>query len=385
MTTNRAYLILPKLIEQPTWGGYYIMKAKGWEHHPDATRKFGQSYELYSGSYLSLAIDTREKLFQPEIDSIPHNAFQIEQIRSEYADGLLGTRGMRKYAGELKTLIKFTQAKGNSFQLHVKEPDGPWLPKPESWYFIENGLATVGIKNARKISEYKKICSDIESYMQSLSQKVLTGALSLDEARDLSKAYCTKKNVYRFVNTVPVPKRRVVDLHHGGIHHSWEEDTKIIPRGNIVYEVQVDVTDDVSTLRSFDKGKIQDDGTVRPLQIDDYFRHLDASKKRNDPDVLITEPHEVLHEETITISTIFDTDYYHVDELSFSGKIPEEYTNTQHETFHHIFVLEGSLRYHDSSIDLQVGAGHSFIVPAAVGRYSIQTEHKRTIVLKTYL
>jgi len=85
MSTNRAYLIIPKLIEQPTWGGRYIMKEKGWQKHPDAQRKIGQSYELYSGSYLSLATDTADAAFQPELDSIPRDAFQIEQIRAEDA------------------------------------------------------------------------------------------------------------------------------------------------------------------------------------------------------------------------------------------------------------------------------------------------------------
>ncbi|MCR4263857.1 MAG: hypothetical protein NUV98_04035, partial [Candidatus Roizmanbacteria bacterium] len=210
MTTNRAYLIVPKLIEQPTWGGFYIMKAKGWQKHPEAKRKIGQSYELYSGSYLSLATDTSDPSFQPELDSIPQDAFQIEQIRSEDAEGLLGTRGVKKYNEELKTLIKFTQAKGNSYQLHVKEPDGLWQPKPESWYFFEKGLATLGIRDKKKLGAYQKACKEIEKYLQSISQKVLSGALSLKEGRQLSKSFCGKKHIDQYVNTVTIPKNSIV-------------------------------------------------------------------------------------------------------------------------------------------------------------------------------
>jgi len=389
MSTNRAYLIIPKLIEQPTWGGRYIMKEKGWQKHPDAQRKIGQSYELYSGSYLSLATDTADAAFQPELDSIPRDAFQIEQIRAEDAEGLLGTRGIKKYNGQLKTLIKFTQAKGNSFQLHVRQPDGTWLPKPESWYFFEKGLATLGITDKKKINEYKKVCKDIEDYMKSLSARIIeTGhapSLSLHEARQLAQMYIKKKNIYQFVNRVTIPKNSIVDLQYGAIHHSWEEDNELIPRGNIVYEVQVDVADDVSTLRSFDKGKIQDNGSIRPLQIDEYFKHLDTTKSMNDPAILIKKAQESVSSEFLSISPLFNTSYYKLDKLSFSQELTHEYTKTKHETFHHIFVLKGCIDYHDNSIDLTIDEGHSVFIPARVGGYVLKTNSKSATVLKTYV
>ena len=92
MTTNRAYLVVPKLIEQPTWGGYYIMKFKEWAKHPAAKKKIGQSFELSGTSNLSLAVDTAHKDFQPEFDAIPGSAFPIEELLVQNGVGLLGTR-----------------------------------------------------------------------------------------------------------------------------------------------------------------------------------------------------------------------------------------------------------------------------------------------------
>ncbi|QQR52772.1 hypothetical protein IPG36_01470 [bacterium] len=71
LTTNelrRPYLVIPKLIKQPTWGGSYIVAAKGWSDHEGlGDLKIGQSYELFSGSNLSLLTSTDDPLFKGEL------------------------------------------------------------------------------------------------------------------------------------------------------------------------------------------------------------------------------------------------------------------------------------------------------------------------------
>src|SRR5689334_1045070 len=65
---RRPYLVVPKLIEQPTWGGELIVKTKGWSHvEPINTMKIGQSYELFSGSNLSLLESTDDPAFAGEL------------------------------------------------------------------------------------------------------------------------------------------------------------------------------------------------------------------------------------------------------------------------------------------------------------------------------
>ena len=52
-------LIIPKIIEQPTWGGKYILKEKGWSHKPPFRGlRIGQSYELYSQSKVRVDLNT---------------------------------------------------------------------------------------------------------------------------------------------------------------------------------------------------------------------------------------------------------------------------------------------------------------------------------------
>ncbi|MDO8451343.1 MAG: hypothetical protein Q7S76_00555, partial [bacterium] len=149
---TRPYLILPVMIEQPTWGGEYIASFKGWSHvKAFQGKKIGQSYELYGKSTLLTGIsDTTDKQFV-ELASNPLTQPQtgqilLEEAVSQHADGFLG-RGILEKFGTMPLLIKFTQALGNSFQLHV--PSGTaepaWKPKPESWYYLENGVVTFGI------------------------------------------------------------------------------------------------------------------------------------------------------------------------------------------------------------------------------------------------
>ena len=65
---KRPYLVIPKLIEQPTWGGQYIVTTKGWLHHSNwAELKIGQSYELFSGSNLSLLTSSEDPNFTGEL------------------------------------------------------------------------------------------------------------------------------------------------------------------------------------------------------------------------------------------------------------------------------------------------------------------------------
>jgi len=53
MKVDKIFLVVPKIIEQPTWGGQYILEKKKWDKRKEFKRlKTGQSYELFSGSKL---------------------------------------------------------------------------------------------------------------------------------------------------------------------------------------------------------------------------------------------------------------------------------------------------------------------------------------------
>ena len=59
MNRKKLFLVVPKIIEQPTWGGDYILGLKKWrDKAPFPGLKIGQSYELFSGSFLRADIQS---------------------------------------------------------------------------------------------------------------------------------------------------------------------------------------------------------------------------------------------------------------------------------------------------------------------------------------
>lgn len=350
---KKPYLVIPFLIEQPTWGGSYICEKKGWQDRNEfADKKIGQSYELYDKTLLAATIfSTDDPLFGVAVqNTIPISTFQEA----------------RPFP-----LIKFTQAKGNSFQLHIKPSiiDARWKQKAESWYYLEDGKVTFGVQKGVDLNEYKKTCIEINEEMKRLSILITKNEMTLSSAQQQAMQFIHNKNPWQFVNVHEVKKGDIVDLSGGGIHHSWEEDTTHYPLGNIVYEVQQDVMDPTCTIRSFDQGKIKEDGTIREIHINDYFTFLDDDEKKN-----------TLQTKKSTNGVLFDTSYYSLSLLSLNTN-----TNMKSNTsFHHLFVQEGAITVTDTNENtVTVGRGHSCFIPQGL-EYTVQP-HKNSEVLLTFL
>ena len=349
---KKPYLIVPFLVEQPTWGGEYICEKKGWLNKEELMgKKIGQSYELYDRSLLSAAItSSSDPLFGPKVqDSIPISHFSEE----------------RPFP-----LIKFTQAKGNSFQLHAKPEsrDPYWQPKAESWYYFEKGKITFGIKKRADIAEYKKTCFEIEKKMKELSQMIMNNSLSLRDAKEEALLFIREENPWQFVNVCEVKKGDVVDLSGGGLQHSWEEDEKKYPLGNVLYEVQQDVMDPISTIRSFDQGKIMKDGSIRKVQIEEFFKHLDINEQRN-----------TLKKRKSNDTILFNTPHYLLNRIAVSKKI----TMSSGSSFHHLFVQSGIISVESEKGVIFVSQGHSCFIPKGI-TYIMDTSEVSE-VLQTYM
>jgi hypothetical protein len=357
----RPYLIVPKLIPQPTWGGDYIAKYKGISDPKISMMKIGQAYELSSDTMLSTVSDSRDlpiEVGDPktgetiEVIGDVSSMFPLQKLIDQDPEGVLGRKYLDQFGAKMQILIKFTQAKGNSFQVHVKpgKEIGHWKSKPESWYFFEKGRATLGLKPNADLSMYKKVCFEIEAFMKDQSVKIQNKTVTIQQAKAAVRDFLMTHSPFLYVNVVDVPKGAVIDLSGGGIHHSWEEGDDI-PEGNIVYEVQVNVMDNDCTLRSFDKGKIGEDGSIRPIHIDDYFTALDADPAKNDPKDLIGQK---------TGQNIFLTPYYSTRENSDTGML-ETYLGTDGESFVHRFALKEETM----SGELHCGQGASVFFPAS--------------------
>jgi mannose-6-phosphate isomerase class I len=165
-----------------------------------------------------------------------------------------------------------------------------------------------------------------------------------------------------------------------GIHHSWETDDQL-PNGNIVYEVQLDVKDDYCTLRSFDQGKFKDNGEIRTITIDDYFKALNTDPSANNPEKFL-RPTSVTRDGSTEIQYLFSTPDYHLTSINFSDTYKGKEANTELDGFHHLFVKEGSVVIETNSASFPVEKGWSLFIPASTGKYQI-TSTKPAIVLKT--
>ena len=147
---------------------------------------------------------------------------------------------------------------------------------PGRWYYY------VWDKKGADMLEFKRVCLAIEEKMIALSASLKIGALSYGRTKEKAASFIKSVNPWQFVNTHRIKKHSIVDLSPGAIQHSWEEDPVSYPFGNVLYEVQLDVTDDESTIRAFDKGKMQPDGTIRKIHVEDYFTYINTDPEHND-------------------------------------------------------------------------------------------------------
>ena len=373
----KPYLIIPRLIEQSTWGGTYIATLKNWSDIPELrSTKIGQSYELTGDSTLSTTItDTTHPDFRPEFEhpTTFGPVISLSQLVSEDAKGILGEK-VHNQIGKMPLLIKLNQAAGNSFQLHVKPgtQHPRWKAKPESWYFLEPGYISCGLKPGINIGTYKTACIQIDETMKRLSAEVTAGTKSLSQAQIEAKMFIQQINPWQYINRYEMQKYDLIDLSEGGVHHSWEENKEKFPLGNIVYEVQVDVMDPYCTIRSFDQGKIKEDGSIREIHIDDYFQHIDTDPIHNDINTLRRTQHD---------ENLLHTPYYSLDILDVHSVRPV----STGESFNHLYVREGDVEVQTRNGMVRVTRGHSCFVPQNVGSYQIKTNVEHSVVLKTYI
>ena len=272
MSLNFPWQVEDELIEQPSWGGRYIIDLKGLSDSPEWTnKKVGQSYELAGTSKLIDPLSGSTTLFTELVKSDP--------------ESWLGGPVLKKYGPAISLLIKLTQAKGNSFQVHL--PEGKtlkhWLPKPEAWFYLAPGLFTFGLKPETSYADYSNVLRTIDGLMHRLSDEVTSGKKTVQAARAEAAAEIEALKPMSFINIVDAKTDDIVDLTAGGIHHSWEEDNVNYPEGNLVYEVQVDVQDEYCSMRGFDKGKILDDGTLRATHVDNFNQHHHAAQNNHRP------------------------------------------------------------------------------------------------------
>lgn len=392
MDFSRPYLVVPKLIVQPTWGGDYIVKTKNWPDRPEFNNlKVGQSYELYDKSNLSLLTSSTNPSFIGEISDskaveaptqLP-NASSLMQMIEEDPAQVLGETILSRFGPTIALLIKFTQSLGNSFQIHIKDGvNHPrWQTKPESWYYFEPGLITLGIKPETDWELYQKAVTEIETEIKRVSSGVKSGQVTYEIAKEQIKQLIKKHDPWQYVNLVRVSKGELIDVSPCGIHHSWEEDFEKLPLGNVLYEIQLNRMDSISTIRCFDKGKMAKDGTTRPLQIEDYFALIDRDPEANDPPTHKRQAVKLINNADYQHERLFQTKYYTLEKITF--KALGEF-NERINQFRHIFVKVGQVELTAGNTTIAVSAGHSVFIPAGAYEYEVKCKQGKSVVLISY-
>lgn len=351
MGQENCWQVLDELIEQPSWGGRYILDLKDLGN--DARwqgKKVGQSFELSKKS-------------------------RLKNVQTGEEKAIADTLGP-----EMNLLIKLTQAKGNSFQVHLPEGEarGHWKPKPEAWFYLAPGLYTFGLKAGTSFEAYSQILRTLDDEMERLSQEVQSGRRTVDDARHQAKERIQVLDPYAYVNTVEANTDDVVDLTAGGIHHSWEEDDARFPNGNLVYEVQIDVPDDECSMRGFDKGKFKDDGGLRPTHVTDYLATIHKDDDHNDPARHIRKPSRVSDADGATVENIFDTPYFVTDRLTLAPGASHSLSLA--DSFRHVFVHDGTATADGQKLE----RGRSYILPQGEAA-NLTASDAKTVLLVTYL
>lgn len=361
------FRVVHELIEQPSWGGDFITKLKGLDQtHEWSGKKVGQAYELAIGSRV--------------VDLATGIEYALNQVVQDAPEQILGAQVVEKHGGTLNLLIKLTQAKGNSFQVHLPEGEhlNHWLPKPEAWFYLGPGLYTFGLRDGISYADFSAALKSIDAKMHALSEEVISGKLDVEEARKQAAAHIEELDPYQYINTVHAKTDDIVDLTAGGIHHSWEEDNEAYPEGNLVYEVQVDVQDEFCSMRGFDKGKILDNGKIRPTHVDDYLATVSQDPERSDLSRYIQKPELLSENGGKKREALFRTRYFNLDRLIASAGSTEVISTAG--GLQHLFVLAG-----EGTLDTYpIKAGESYVVTAQGGSVDLAANSGLTI-LQTWL
>jgi hypothetical protein len=390
---KRPYLVIAKLIEQPTWGSSYIVEAKGWSSRGAlGSAKIGQSYELFSGSNLSLLDSSEDPAFAGELtdrtsvqeQTYPEHSVPLRNLLAASPEEVLGAGVIARRGSELNLLAKFTQALGNSFQVHIKAGlmHPTWKPKPESWYYFEPGLITIGAKPGIDWADYESAVTAVQDAMAVIGQRVKSGDISYEAAREQVGLVLAGHDPWRYVNTLEVAAGELVDLSGGGLHHSWEEDSRRAPLGNVLYELQSEALDDISTFRSFDKGKMGSDGSIRNVHIKEYFQFIDRTPEANDPKTHIRAARLRSSSDTYRLEALLETPYYSLDRLTLA-KSGATFTESL-QSFKHLFMRSGSAQITAGGHAITVTAAHSCLVPAATEGFTARALSAATEILISF-
>ena len=135
-------------------------------------------------------------------------------------------------------------------------------------------------------------------------------------------------------------------------------------------------------LRNFDKGKIGIDGSIRSVQINEYFSAIDRSAELNDPENHIVQPIIATKTDEYTLEHLLDNRHYKLDRLTLHGL--DTSFGEQIARYKHLFVKNGRVAVTAGETTIAVTAGHSCFISAAATNYTVANHADHSEILVSY-
>ena len=313
---NHELIFLAPVFHEKIWGGRKL--ADDW------------GYQIPDGPIGECWAISAHPNGDCRVDGGALDGMALSEVWAEHRD-LFGAvpDGRGGEAAEFPLLVKILDAKDDlSVQVHpddayAAEHENGSLGKKECWYVLdceEGGSIVVG-QRARDAAEFRRM---------------------VDEGR-----------WGELLNEVPVREGDFFQIDPGTVH--------AIKGGTVILETQQ--SSDV-TYRVYDYGRVQADGTTRPLHIEQSVECVDFSAKA-------PSSGEVTAPVIDGIQHLADTDRYVVDLVEVDG----EKTFSAIPTFRCVSVIEGE----GEAEGRPVRRGDHFIVPASFGDATL-TGRMRLIV-----
>ena len=252
----------------------------------------------------------------------------LRDLLPEYKTALLGT-GIN--GDDFPLLIKLIDARDTlSVQVHPNEANAASVngePKTEMWYFLEGDSSTqiyCGLKPGIGKAEFLKAME--------------------------SKTFAD------ILQSIPAEKGEAVFVPGGRIH--------AIGAGCLILEIQQNSN---TTYRIYDWDRVDASGKGRELHIDKALKVIDWE---NNGDPLCK----------ISGSTIQNCEFFRLDR--FELKAAKDFPMTG-KSFHALFIAEGSGTITWNGGEEKLSPGQSWLVPAALGGYTVCPAGSRLTVLCT--
>jgi len=303
------------IYKEALWGGDRI--AKIYPNHHSFTDYCAESWEITDRS--------------DGVSLIANGVWKGKNLH-EYIQSdptkILGTACRTK---RFPLLIKLIDARKQlSVQVHPSFEVAEKLntePKEEMWYFLNETTNIIhGLQG--QISK--------ETFQESLKNNRLTTLL---------RTFKVKPNQAVFTP--------------GGCVHS-------IGAGNLLLEIQ---NSSNTTYRIHDWNRVDVNGKSRALQIE---RALDCIQWESSSFPFL-EPKCIFNSSECKIDELITCRFFCVEKLYLKGTFQ---TDLSGRTFQTLFVLEGNLRIKWEETSKEIEAGTSLLIPAALGKYTLQGEAK---------